>query len=118
MTSKNEAPWYAAYPTPRAREADSISRQQLLQLFKDGKEPGKDFALIDLRRTDFEVCYRNLHIKPWAQLIFITQGGTIRGSINLPAQSLYPTIPALYVLFATAQVSWVIWYCGTCFLSS
>jgi len=64
MASKTESPWYAAYPIPRTREPDSISRQELLQLFQDGMEPGKDFALIDLRRTDFEVCYRDLHIKP------------------------------------------------------
>lgn len=71
MASKIEIPWYAAYPTPRTQERVSISRQQLLQLFKDGKEPGKDFALIDLRRTDFEVCYRDVYIIPWVQLIFI-----------------------------------------------
>ncbi len=36
----------------------------------------------------------------------------IRGSINLPAQSLYHTIPALYKLFSAAKVSKVIWFCG------
>jgi len=41
------------------------------------------------------------------------KGGTIRGSINLPAQSLYPTIPTLYALFASAKVKMVIWYCGS-----
>ena len=40
------------------------------------------------------------------------KGGTIHGSINLPAQSLYPTIPALYTLFKKAKVTSVIWYCG------
>lgn len=40
------------------------------------------------------------------------QGGTIRGSINLPAQSLFPTMPTLYVLFKAAGVKKVIWYCG------
>jgi arsenical-resistance protein 2 len=39
------------------------------------------------------------------------QGGTIRGSINLPAQSLYPTIPALYSVLKAAGVRKVIWYC-------
>lgn len=39
------------------------------------------------------------------------QGGTIRGSINLPAQSLYPAIPTLYNLFKSAGVQKVIWYC-------
>jgi len=46
-------------------------------------------------------------------LTFIpTQGGTILGSINLPAQSLYSTIPSLYNIFKAAGVRQVIWYCG------
>lgn len=40
------------------------------------------------------------------------QGGTIAGSINLPAQSLFPTIPALYNLFKAAGASRIVWYCG------
>jgi arsenical-resistance protein 2 len=44
-----------------------------------------------------------------------SQGGTIAGSINLPAQSLYPSIPALYKLIKAANVSKVIWYCGKSF---
>jgi len=36
----------------------------------------------------------------------------IRGSINLPAQSLYYTIPALYRLFKAANLVKVIWFCG------
>lgn len=40
------------------------------------------------------------------------KGGLIRGSINLPAQSLYYTIPALYNLFSAAKKTKVIWYCG------
>ncbi|KAH8160972.1 hypothetical protein CIB48_g7279 [Xylaria polymorpha] len=41
------------------------------------------------------------------------QGGTVRGAINLPAQTLYPTIPALYQLFKNAGIRHVIWYCGS-----
>ena len=40
------------------------------------------------------------------------QGGTIRGSLNLPCQSLYPTRPALYTLLKSGGVENVIWYCG------
>ena len=49
-------PWHAAYPTPRSFAA-SLSRQGLLQWFREGKLPGKGFALVNLRRTDFEVCW-------------------------------------------------------------
>ena len=47
------------------------------------------------------------------------QGGTIRGSINLPAQSLWPTIPTLYEIFKAADLRRIIWYCGRfiCFMS-
>lgn len=40
------------------------------------------------------------------------QGGTIRGSINLPAQSLYTSMPTLYTVFKAAGIRNVIWYCG------
>ncbi|KAG9229910.1 Rhodanese-like domain-containing protein [Amylocarpus encephaloides] len=88
-----DKPWHAAYPAPKTTAA-VITRESLLSWMLDGKVAGKDFVLVDLRRTDFE-------------------GGTIRGSINLPAQSLYSTIPSLYALLSTAAVRNVIWYCGS-----
>ncbi|CRL19553.1 Rhodanese-like [Penicillium camemberti] len=88
-----ELPWHAAYPAPRGA-ASSISREELLQWIREGKQAGKDFLLVDLRRTDYE-------------------GGTIQGSLNLPAQSLYPTIPTLYSLVSNSSVKYVIWYCGS-----
>ncbi|KAF2176865.1 hypothetical protein K469DRAFT_698124 [Zopfia rhizophila CBS 207.26] len=63
-------------------------------MLREGKQPGKDFVLVDLRQED-------------------RTGGTIRGSINLPAQSLYPAIPTLYTMFTTAKIRSVIWYCGS-----
>lgn len=41
------------------------------------------------------------------------QGGTIRGSLNLPAQSLWQSLDTLYELCANAGVSLAIFYCGT-----
>lgn len=50
----SEQPWHAAYPEPRSKPA-SISRVEMLGLLKSGA--GKaDLVLVDLRRTDFEVC--------------------------------------------------------------
>ncbi|MCJ1421933.1 hypothetical protein MMC32_008300 [Xylographa parallela] len=89
-----EPVWYAAYPPPRTGNPVSISRFDVLQLFRDKRKAGKDFVLIDLRRMDQE-------------------GGTIHGSINLPAQSLYPTIPTLYTILSSAKIEKVIWYCGS-----
>ncbi|KAK0629524.1 Rhodanese-like domain-containing protein [Bombardia bombarda] len=99
---KNEPqfPWHAAYPAPKS-EAVTISREEVLQMMKRSSGKGQDeqgakmdFVLVDLRRNDFE-------------------GGTIRGSINLPAQSLHPTLPTVYSMFKSAGVRQVIWYCGS-----
>ena len=91
-TSPKEAPWHAAFPAPKS-SPDSVQKEELLAWLQEGKQGGKDFVLVDLRRNDYE-------------------GGTIRGSINLPAQSLYPTIPYLYNLFVAAEIRHVMWYCG------
>ncbi|KAG9565346.1 hypothetical protein KCU77_g4648, partial [Aureobasidium melanogenum] len=90
--AEQEAPWHEAYPAPKS-EAAGISQSELLTMLEDGEESGKDFVLVDLRRNDHA-------------------GGTIAGSINLPAQSLHPSIPTLYRLFKAAGIPKVIWYCG------
>lgn len=54
-TTPKEVPWHAAYPAPKSTVA-SLPRHELLQWFRDGKKAGKDFVLVDVRRTDFEVC--------------------------------------------------------------
>ncbi|KAK4247912.1 Rhodanese-like domain-containing protein [Corynascus novoguineensis] len=87
------APWYAAYPAPKS-EVVTISREEVLDLLKSTPLEKRDFVLVDLRRNDFE-------------------GGTIRGSINLPAQSLPLTLPSVYVMFKAAGLRKVIFYCGS-----
>jgi len=47
-------PWHAAYPAPKS-EVNSLPRQELLRWLKEGKQAGKDFVLVDVRRNDFEV---------------------------------------------------------------
>lgn len=92
--SDADSPWDPKYPIAKNRTPSAISRDVVLEMLKRGKKPGKDFVMVDLRQVDYT-------------------GGTIRGSINLPAQSLYPTLPALYTLFSKADVKSVIWYCGS-----
>jgi hypothetical protein len=53
-STQTETPWYAAYPVAKSNPP-AVLRAELLQWFKDGKQTGKDFVLVDLRRTDFEV---------------------------------------------------------------
>ncbi|PLN76083.1 putative arsenate reductase [Aspergillus taichungensis] len=86
-------PWHAAFPSPRTTAA-SIPRDQLLQWMQQGRVPGKDYVVIDLRRADHE-------------------GGTIKHSLNLPAQTLYPSLPTLYEMLAAAGVKHVLWFCGS-----
>ncbi|RYP18311.1 hypothetical protein DL765_004031 [Monosporascus sp. GIB2] len=95
-STENEKPWHEAYPAPKEVNPKTITRAELLALLKEngGSISGGDFVLVDLRRMDHK-------------------GGTIRGSINLPAQSLYPSIPTLYQIFKAAGVRKVIWYCGS-----
>jgi arsenical-resistance protein 2 len=62
MDAPTETPWHAAYPTPRTVAA-SVSRQELLQWFRDGKGVGRDFVLVYLLRTDFEVRSHALYNK-------------------------------------------------------
>lgn len=52
------------------------------------------------------------HVGPPTSSLTGTQGGTIAGSINLPAQSLYPSLPTVYNLVKAAGIPRVIWYCG------
>ncbi|PTB37390.1 uncharacterized protein TrAFT101_011115 [Trichoderma asperellum] len=97
MTSMNiiELPWHAAFPSPRKQEPGAMTRGEVLKMMKDsGSEAGKDYLLVDLRRTDH-------------------QGGTIRGSINLPAQSLFPALPTVYNMVKAAGIRKVIWYCSS-----
>jgi len=47
-------PWYAAYPAQR-NSASWVTKQTLLSWMEKGEIAGKDFILVDLRRTDFEV---------------------------------------------------------------
>lgn len=53
--SDNPPPWHTAYPAPKSTP-DALPRQNLLQWFREGKQAGRDFVLVDVRRTDFEVC--------------------------------------------------------------
>ena len=56
-------PWYAAYPAPRNKQPDAVTREEVLDMMKSGLSiSGKDFVLVDLRRADREV---RLRAKPW-----------------------------------------------------
>jgi len=96
--STTTEPWHAAFPSPSNPNPPSITAATLLsrlQLQCQQSSAQPTFLLIDLRRTDHE-------------------GGTIRTSLNLPAQTLYFSLPTLYMLCKSAGVAEVIFYCGAC----
>ncbi|KAJ9611608.1 hypothetical protein H2200_004792 [Cladophialophora chaetospira] len=88
-------PWHAHFPAPRTTSPNSLTREELLGKLKAGEKGGREFLLVDLRRDDFK-------------------GGTISSSLNLPAQTLYPSLPTLYNLCAHSETTrTVIFYCGS-----
>ncbi|OAL56038.1 Rhodanese-like protein [Pyrenochaeta sp. DS3sAY3a] len=78
--------WTDAFPAPQAT-APVVSREEVVS---DISSP--DLLLVDVRRTDYE-------------------GGTIKGSINLPAHSFYLNRAVLYDLCKRAGVKKVAFYC-------
>lgn len=89
-----QAPWWETFPDPVAK-ADTVEPSEVFALLEKQKtaDKPKDFLLVDVRRNDYE-------------------GGTVATSINLPAQSLYPTRKVVYDLAKQAGVKKVIFYCG------
>lgn len=91
---KTPAEWWASLPAPRSKPP-TISADEVMQLFDDmdlDASP-RPFLLIDVRRTDWE-------------------GGTIKTSLNLPAQSFYQMRKTLLDMLQRGGFKKVIFYCG------
>lgn len=48
-------PWHEAYPPARCKTPASINSTELVHAFEQGRKPGMDFILVDLRRNDHDV---------------------------------------------------------------
>ncbi|EOA88938.1 uncharacterized protein SETTUDRAFT_106037 [Exserohilum turcica Et28A] len=83
---QSAASWTDAFPAPRST-APTVSRDEVLSDLSSGH-----LLVVDVRRTDYE-------------------GGTIRGSINLPAHSFYLNRGVLYRLCKGAGIRRVAFYC-------
>ncbi|EME38508.1 hypothetical protein DOTSEDRAFT_112487, partial [Dothistroma septosporum NZE10] len=85
-----EQPWHAAFPEPTIT-ADLFARSRALMIMslKIGS-----MLIVDVRRTDYE-------------------GGSIRGSINIPAQGFYWNCGILYELAFKSDMEWVVFTCGS-----
>jgi len=95
--TQEQSQWWTAFPAP-TRTAQLYSRENLLRQFNVlGDILNAGTLLIDVRRTDYE-------------------GGTIRGSLNLPAQSFFTQMATLYRLCrgdGFSVISRVMFYCGS-----
>lgn len=88
--------WWAAFPAVKAscRRMEASQVKDLLVADEAaGPNARRDFLLVDVRRTDWE-------------------GGTIKTSMNFPAQTLYQTRPVIYQLCKQAGIKNIIFYCG------
>ncbi|KAF4635016.1 hypothetical protein G7Y89_g3080 [Cudoniella acicularis] len=86
--------WWEAFPAPKAK-CDEVTAEEVMGYFDDMdlKPSPREFLLVDVRRTDWE-------------------GGTIKTSLNLPAQSFYQARKTLLDLCERASIKKVIFYCG------
>ncbi|KAF8904030.1 Rhodanese-like domain-containing protein [Mucidula mucida] len=98
MTS--EAPWHAGFPTATS-SAGRISPEDLHTRLGAGD---KDILVVDLRRTDFEI------------VVDPSIDGFIKGAINLPAHTFYPTLPGLVPILS--QFKEVVFHCQSCSATS
>jgi arsenical-resistance protein 2 len=85
--TKSSGSWTDAFPAPRIT-APTMTREEALSALSS-----PDLLIVDVRRTDYE-------------------GGTIKGSINLPAHSFYMNRAVLFDLCKRAGVRKVAFYCG------
>ncbi|KIW07928.1 uncharacterized protein PV09_01835 [Verruconis gallopava] len=92
-----EPPWWSKFPQPE-RSPPLYSKEDLLRQFQIlGDVLNAGTLIIDVRRTDYE-------------------GGCIRNSLNIPAQSFYQNMATLYRLCkgdGVSVISRVMFYCGS-----
>ncbi|KAF2482282.1 hypothetical protein BDY17DRAFT_317044 [Neohortaea acidophila] len=89
--SSTDQPWHASFPASTlvpeslpANKAYTILSMKIASML-----------IIDVRRTDYE-------------------GGSIRGSLNIPAQGFWWNRGMLYELAYKADMQWVVFTCNSC----
>ncbi|CUA69480.1 hypothetical protein RSOLAG22IIIB_14034 [Rhizoctonia solani] len=83
--------WHDAFPTPPF-DTPRMSAENLAEIIQQ-KVAGVDYLVVDVRRNDFENVF-------------------IKGAINLPAQSFYPTLSTTTTLLS--KIPDVIFHCNSC----
>jgi len=87
------APWHAILPQPESI-VKTMGPAELAEMIRSSHlTPGKDYLVVDVRRTDFENSF-------------------IKGALNLPAHSFYQTLPTIVTILST--IPKVIFHCNSC----
>jgi hypothetical protein len=47
--------WYERYPQPSVKVPPQLAKETLLQWIQEGKQPGRDFVVVDVRGSDHTV---------------------------------------------------------------
>ncbi|KAL1838922.1 hypothetical protein VTJ49DRAFT_2053 [Mycothermus thermophilus] len=119
MTLREDGtPWYTAFPEPRSvaprldpEDVFRMLQAQARETTPLGSESGSDSGSTSSRDTSVSGVQGEVLIVD-ARRSDCT-GGTIRGAINLPAHSFYPTRGVLYDLCMRAGVKMVVFYCAS-----
>ncbi|CEQ39147.1 SPOSA6832_00650, partial [Sporobolomyces salmonicolor] len=127
--SPEETPWHAAFPTPTASLSNStlssISAPELRELVLAQPElEQREFLVVDVRRTDFEVRFISRSFERTRKEAELTGGDVgcslpggcrraqdafIKGAVNFPAHSFYPTLPSVLPILSRYRT--VIFHC-------
>jgi arsenical-resistance protein 2 len=87
---QEQQPWHAAFPAPNhTADIMPLRRAQMILSMRIAS-----MLIIDVRRTDY-------------------LGGSIRGSLNIPAQGFWWNRGMLYELCYKADIEWVVFTCGS-----
>ncbi|KAL1409377.1 hypothetical protein Q8F55_003360 [Vanrija albida] len=91
----SKTPWHAALPTPSSAPPRITVSE--LRALAGAKKAGVEFIVVDARRADFDDLGSNyIH----------------RAAINLPAHTLYQTLPVVGPLLQ--NIPQVIFHCNSC----
>ncbi|ETN44775.1 uncharacterized protein HMPREF1541_10445, partial [Cyphellophora europaea CBS 101466] len=85
--------WEVIVPQASCSNPKFIMRHEILNLLEAGQTPGTGFLLVDVRREDH-------------------QGSSIAGSVNMPIQTLFQSLPTLIRICIGGKIDRVIFYCG------
>jgi len=93
VTESKHVPWHTALPQPQS-VVKAMKPDELAEMMRSAHlGVGKDYIVVDVRRTDFENSF-------------------IKGALNLPAHSFYQTLSTIATILAT--IPRVIFHCNSC----